>query len=199
MQYAAYDDYHIYPRAQEMSTTITETGVIQTYSGRYIDLLNPKCSDIDIQDIAHHLSMICRFNGACSRFYSVAEHSYHVTSLAPVNLQQAALLHDAAEAYLGDLTGPLKKLLPEFKRIEENLQRVIFGRFGIDLTADDKRQIKRLDLKMLGVERMSLMPRDGSSWVSLETISIPKFSITPATQEEAKKMFLNAVEIIGIR
>jgi hypothetical protein len=90
---------------------------MQTYSGRKVDLKCPQPKDIYIDDIAHALSMMCRFGGHCKNFYSVAEHSLLVERVVALNLPDtktmnlAALLHDAAEAYLGDVISPLKKLL----------------------------------------------------------------------------------------
>jgi 5'-deoxynucleotidase YfbR-like HD superfamily hydrolase len=104
---------------------MTDTPHIATYTGKLISCLDPRPEDIDIGDIAHALSLICRFNGHCNRFYSVAEHSVRVSvlaaelaeseSLAEHLVTRAALLglmHDAAEAYPpGDLAGPVKRYL----------------------------------------------------------------------------------------
>jgi len=84
---------------------------IQTISGRKFPLAEPDPNQIDIEDIAHALSMLCRFNGHCTQFYSVAEHSMHVSHEISNDLALAGLLHDAAEAYLGDVPSPLKKEL----------------------------------------------------------------------------------------
>lgn len=95
--------------------------IINTFSGIEFDLLNPNPNDIDIEDIAHELSMLCRFNGHCKEFYSVAEHSVYVSYEIDEEFALIGLLHDAAEAYLGDVPTPLKKLLPEFKRADNQL------------------------------------------------------------------------------
>src|SRR5579872_2947230 len=84
---------------------------IQTASGLEFPLFEPRLDAINIEDIAHGLSMICRFTGQCARFYSVAEHSVHVSHLVPREDAAWGLLHDAAEAYLGDVASPLKKHL----------------------------------------------------------------------------------------
>ena len=94
---------------------------IQTVSGKKFPLLTPDTEAIDIQDIAHALSMICRFNGHCISFYSVAEHSVHVSRLVAPNLALWGLLHDAAEAYLGDVPTPLKGHLGGFRDREKTL------------------------------------------------------------------------------
>ena len=94
---------------------------MQTYTGRKFWPLDPRSEDFDIMDIAHALSLTCRFNGHCLRFYSVAEHSCHVHDAAPERLKTQALLHDAPEAYINDMVSPLKKDMPEFKEVENRI------------------------------------------------------------------------------
>ena len=115
--------------------------MIQTYSG---ELFNPlaadgeDCGPIRLFDIAHALSNLCRFNGHVKRFYSVGEHSLYVSALLDSSkygnsreLQRWGLMHDAAEAYLGDMVRPIKQKMPEFEAIEDRLLRRIAGRFGL--------------------------------------------------------------------
>ena len=90
---------------------------ISTRSGRRLYLQNPNAGQIHIDDIAHGLAHQCRFNGQTNKFYSVAQHSVMVASILPPELRLAGLLHDAAEAYLGDSVQPLKELLPDFALI----------------------------------------------------------------------------------
>src|SRR4030042_1249116 len=103
---------------------------IQTHSGRRVSLTNPDPSSIDIDDISWALSMQCRFNGHTKRFYSVGEHSIHVSQLLvhwhhdPL-LSMAGLLHDAAEAYLSDISRPLKPLLTGFRALDDNMSKCI--------------------------------------------------------------------------
>lgn len=91
----------------------TQNLSITTRSGRQINLLNPQYSQINIGDIAHGLAYQCRFNGQTSRFYSIAQHSLMVASRLPNHLKMSGLLHDAAEAYVGDVVQPLIVLLTE--------------------------------------------------------------------------------------
>src|SRR5690606_22430694 len=89
---------------------------------------------IVIEDIAHALSLKCRYNGHCNRFYSVAEHSWLMSSLfVEPELRRAALLHDAAEAYLCDLPSPIKHsvYMSDFREIEDDVQFVIYKKFGL--------------------------------------------------------------------
>jgi 5'-deoxynucleotidase YfbR-like HD superfamily hydrolase len=85
---------------------------IMLRSGAWFDFCAPASSDFTIDDIAHGLANICRYSGQCSSFYSVAEHSILVSETAK-GFEFEALLHDAAEAFLGDITRPLKQMLPE--------------------------------------------------------------------------------------
>jgi hypothetical protein len=104
--------------------------VIRTNSGKYINLLSPHEDDIDINDIVHSLCNLQRFNGHLNEPFSVAHHCLHVSWRVDKEHQLAALLHDASEAYIADIPSPLKKLLPEYKRIEHNMMKVIAKKFG---------------------------------------------------------------------
>ncbi len=96
---------------------------IKTFSGKhfYYDKINK--DDIDINDIAVSLSNICRFAGHLSHFYSVAQHAVLCSQLVPQEFAFEALMHDATEAYCQDIPAPLKRLLPDYKRMEEKNRR----------------------------------------------------------------------------
>lgn len=128
---------------------------ITTVSGKFFDILKPEEYEFDIEEIATALSNLCRYTGHVNRFYSVAEHSVLVSRIVPNNLRLAALLHDASEAYLGDVSSPLKKLLPEYKAIERNVQAAIAKRFGL---GDDleRPEVHEADKRMYWQERQSI-------------------------------------------
>lgn len=115
-------------------------GKIKTSSGIWFDFNDPQEDQVEIHDIAHALSMICRYNGHIPSFYSVAEHSCHVADWLDVHghghLAFAGLLHDTAEAYLGDIVNPMKRLY-EFDRVyapmEEIVETVIGKKFNVDM------------------------------------------------------------------
>jgi len=115
----------------------TEYNFCRTYSGKKLWLLNPDPSDITIIDIAHGLANTCRYGGQIRHFYSVAEHCIHLVESLPEDATRekklATLLHDASEAYLPDVVGPIKQceLLAGYRRIEENLMGVIALVFGL--------------------------------------------------------------------
>lgn len=129
---------------------------MMTVSAKYVDLNNLKADDIDVTDVAHALSQLCRYNGHTKEFYSVAEHCVRLARYAMNNIEgedgkmiaKALLLHDATEAYVGDVIYPLKKHLPQFNRLEDKIGNVIFKKFGIKLTPEMELKIKELDRRI---------------------------------------------------
>jgi 5'-deoxynucleotidase YfbR-like HD superfamily hydrolase len=162
---------------------------ISTRSGRRLYLHNPSPSQIVIDDIAHGLAHQCRFNGQTNEFYSVAQHSVIVASILPPELKLAGLLHDAAEAYLGDIVQPLKALLPEFEQIESRFAAVIGERFKVDLT--HHHLVKKADLIALATERRDLMPMEIVEWESLIGVSPLRRAIKPLNPHQAKAEFID--------
>lgn len=107
-------------------------GWIETFDGNFVHYINTnEPTNFTIEDIAHSLSQLCRFNGHCKDFYSVAQHSCILAEHVDPELRLIALLHDAAEAYIGDITRPVKGLIPQIKEIEDHIHRQISANFGI--------------------------------------------------------------------
>lgn len=104
---------------------------IYTASGRRVLLENPQPEDIKISDIAIALSRLCRYTGHSESFYSVAEHSVRVSEILPDEFKLTGLLHDATEAYLGDMSSPLKKLLPNYRKLEDGFWTAIARKFNL--------------------------------------------------------------------
>ena len=107
---------------------------IKTFTSKQFFPLDPHLEDIDIIDIAHALGNICRFTGHCKEFFSVAQHSILASHYAETLVEkQQALLHDASEAYLSDVSRPLKRCIEftEYKKFEKTLQDMIFTKFGL--------------------------------------------------------------------
>lgn len=107
-------------------------GEIQTFSGKKLSVLAPDPDAICIEDIAHALAWIPRFGGHTIKGYTVAEHSVRVAEILPPELKLAGLLHDASEAYIGDVQTPVKMTLPGYYRIENDLMAVIAQKFGFE-------------------------------------------------------------------
>lgn len=212
---------------------------LQTYTGKKIDLINPTREMVDIEDIAHALSMICRFNGHCRDFYSVAEHSVMVEAMGsqlwmkreserhagklhvppkPTSefLQQslALLLHDAAEAYIGDLTTPLKRgldsiggdvvfpppgeKLSKLAELERRWLAAIGQTFGLeDRLAEPSELIRQADEKVMTIEVTSLFHPVQSCW--WETRSRPRsdeMMIQCWSPAEARRQFINRFRVL---
>lgn len=105
---------------------------ITTYKGYQLDFADPNPELISIFDIAQGLSNTCRFAGQCTPFYSVAEHCLYLSKMFNnPTYKLAALLHDAAEAYMTDLPTPLKQMLPDYINVEKKLLTIIFSKLGV--------------------------------------------------------------------
>ena len=107
---------------------------ITTYSKIHMSPSAPKAENIQVEDIAHALSLMVRANGHFPEFYSVGQHCIHCCEEAHARgytdrVQLACLLHDASEAYLADITRPVKQHLPEYREIEQILQETIFEKY----------------------------------------------------------------------
>ena len=133
---------------------IGQSDAIYTYTGRMIRPLDPNPDDIDIEDIAHALSMQCRFTGHLRKFYSVAEHCVLAARLVEPEQRLETLLHDASEAYLSDIARPVKKapgFAETYHKYEAQLERAIQQRFGLPVGPMPD-YVKKADDRMLGVE-----------------------------------------------
>lgn len=150
-----------------MTVTLPRVGDwMQTYTGRAFWPLDPRVEEIDPLDIAHALSMICRYGGHTKTFYSVAEHCVLLSyAVSPENALWA-LLHDAAEAYVGDMVRPLKYQLPRYRAAEDNLLDHIAARFGLE--PGIPAEVKEADNRILLSERQVLMTSPPRSWGPVE-------------------------------
>lgn len=169
---------------------------IITADGGEFDFRAIEQQSIDFGVIAHSLSHQCRFNGHTREFYSVAEHSVRVMRLVSQPNRLAALLHDAAEAYVGDMVTPLKKYLPLFSTFEDMIQQRIFAAAGLDIGNSISREIKTADLIMLATERRDLLVSrdDARDWSVLHGISPMPQRILPWSAEEARQMWLSCFQ-----
>ncbi len=138
---------------------------LQTFTGRCFWPLDPRPSEVCIEDIAHSLSMRCRYGGHSLKFYSVAEHSVLVSRFVPAADALWALLHDAAEAYSADVPRPLKRWMPDFQVMEKRIMLAVSARFGLPM--DEPAAVKRVDLAITTDERAAFMARCGRDWGDL--------------------------------
>lgn len=174
-----------------------------TYTNRFFDILNPDNSDkIDIVDIAHSLSNKCRFNGHCRKFYSVAEHSVWCARLAPDRLKLSTLMHDASEAFLGDITGPLKNYwIDMIAPVENRLDCYMKDNFHLpDLSTEDKKIIKHIDKSMLLHEAYYLFDNPFSDkrfiWPNPNDVTKLAISLKCLGPDDAKEFFLSEYSIL---
>ncbi len=178
---------------------LTMQPTILTRSGNLFNFLHPEFSDFDIKDIAHALSHICRFTGHTKRFYSVAQHSVAVSHLVPPKLAMQGLLHDAAEAFIGDVAKPLKMLLPDYAVIERVVETEVLSRFGLDVDLDPK--VKQADYLQLRIEMRDLMPARagymGETLLGLAFCEYPKIQLLSAN--DARHLFTKRfIELGGV-
>ncbi len=148
------------------------TAWIQTYLGKAFDFESPTVDMVNIVDIAQSLSHLCRFTGHSRIFYSVAEHSVHMSRHLWARgghdrercrrLAQWGLLHDAVEAYVGDMASPLKSLLPEYRTIEHRIEAVVLAAFGI--TETKPKEVQEADRVFLMSEATALLGRPPRPW-----------------------------------
>lgn len=163
--------------------------VVHLSSGTNFSILDPNINDIKITDIAHNLSHLCRFNGATSEFYSVAEHSVLVSQNCNPESALHGLLHDASEGMgLGDILSPLKRTseFTVYREIENRIQSMIYNKFGLE--SKEPKDVKIADLRILATEIRDLMP-GSSNWGEL--LEPYAFKIAPLSPKDAKQLFLN--------
>ena len=155
---------------------------ITTYTRRHFDPVNPEPADMDIKDIAHALSMICRGNGHVSSFWSVGEHCILCAKEAAAKgyanrLVLAALLHDASECYMSDVPRPLKQNMKQYKEQENHLLDVLYTKFlGSSLDEQEEKLIKEIDDAVLWYDMKYLLGED-SEGDKPETCMVPDYTV----------------------
>jgi 5'-deoxynucleotidase YfbR-like HD superfamily hydrolase len=166
---------------------------IQTYTGRRFDFDNITPESICIEDIAHALALTNRFCGHTSEPYSVAQHSVIVSRNLPREIALEGLLHDAHEAYIHDITAPLKVYLGDsldlFDTLETQIKDAIDEKFG--LRWQDWHYVKAADMRALAAERRDLFGGKGfdHDW-GLSAIEPFESVIKPWPWQQAKRAFL---------
>lgn len=140
---------------------------IQTYSGVAFDLVKPVPAMVVVRDVAHALANIGRYTGHAEVFYSVAQHCVLMSRLVDPRYALAALVHDAPEAYVGDMAAPLKRMCPDFACVEQRVTvavlEALIGRSA--LRPEEEAAIRHADLRMLATERRDLLGPHPRPWV----------------------------------
>ena len=138
---------------------------------RFLSLIDPQPENIHLDDIAHHLSMLCRFGGACKTFYSVAEHCVLAWEMAVADgmspfVRRSILMHDAHEAYTGDLTRPVRQYCDDFNLICHRIQRVIEKKWDLEPDEQVHHIVKDYDNTIVCHEARELMPSKAKTGIS---------------------------------
>lgn len=175
---------------------------ITTYTGRHFDPACPEEENLDIRDIAHALSLICRGNGHVKTFFSVGQHCIHCALEAQARgydrrLVMACLLHDASECYMSDVPRPVKQSMPLYKEMEERLLEQIYKKYlGTPLTEEEEKKVKQIDDDMLYYDLLNLlsekMDRDAP-------VMATDFSYEILPFEEVERQYLELFARFGER
>jgi hypothetical protein len=179
----------------------TPDGVV-VYSGRVVRPLRLRPEDVTLADVARSLSQLCRFTGMTRVFYSVAEHSVHVCNWLEgfgADVQLAGLLHDATEAYMGDMAGPTKKFTPLgglYKLHEDAIKPAIEGAFGLGNGLIGSAAVKTADVAFSLAEGRALMPpHPWHEGADPELVALVERSCWPP--EQARSVFLETFNRIA--
>lgn len=160
---------------------------IQTFSGKDFSFVRPRIEDIELVDIAHSLSMQCRFNGHSLRFYSVSEHCCLLFDACSPENRLWGLLHDSSEAYLADVPRPVKPYLKEYAGFEDAALKVIADKYGLEWPMPD--EVKRLDTLILVNERDQAMSTPPQDW-EVPSVGIPNLTLKFWEPYRARHEFL---------
>ena len=159
---------------------------MQTFTGKLVDLANFTVEDVRLPDISHALACINRYTGHTVAPYSVAQHSVMVSRLCEPQDELWGLLHDASEAYLGDVARPLKIMLPDYVELEHHVQQTIGKAFGLSWPMPQS--VKVADNRALIAEKRALMAVEHDWGIEADPVHTP---INPYCWQQAKKMFEN--------
>lgn len=172
---------------------------MQTFTGRKFFPLDPRIEDIDVRDIAHALSLTCRYGGHVTEFYSVAEHCVLMSHAVRPENAFWALMHDSAETYVGDMVRPLKQDMPQYKSAENTILALIALAVGLDLTHQGiPAEVHEADNRILLTEKNELMPHAPEPWFQegrYEPLDVEICKFDPKTAEH--HFMSRFVELIG--
>ena len=156
---------------------------IQTFTGKRFRPDDAQPDQLDIRDIAHSLSLLCRYNGHCQRFYSVADHSVRVSRQCPPHAAAWGLLHDLGEAYLGDMPRPIKTFFPDYETFEQRLLKAAAEAFSLPWPIPP--EVRAADDLLLVTEMRDLMLPVPETGLGLEPLPEPIVPLAPTEAEAA--------------
>ena len=164
--------------------------IMNTYTGKLFDPLHMQPEDVDLVDIAHALSLLCRGGGHIDRFYTVGLHSINCAREAQARgwssrLVLACLLHDASEAYIADIIRPVKPYLTNYLEIEDQIMNVIWKHFHLDLTPEEHAKWKQIDDEILDSELKEMFSRQNDR-TPVPLASRPDFRERPHEEVETE-------------
>ena len=175
---------------------------MKTFGGHYVDLLNPDPAMLDLATIATSLGRECRYGNHCPQFYSVAEHCINAVDAAIEDelhgdVLRAILMHDATEAFLGDMIKPLKNLIPMYVEIEDRFEQAIAAAYGIEFE-QHKNTVKHYDRMMLKAEKESLWPDDREAWSGFNGLPDRAIRLHLWSHDYAAKCFMDTATLLGV-
>lgn len=189
-----HDNNFSYNKKIDLETEERKGNWIQTFSGQMFWPMDPRPEEIFTHDIAHALSLICRYAGHCREFYSVAQHSVIGTHLVPRHLALDFLFHDGSEAYISDLPKPVKVHIPEYQEIEKTIEKCIGERYN--LKYPHPKEIKDMDWTLLATEARDLMEIPRMAWFIPEGIRALDYVIKPWKPSKAESLFHRHFEVL---
>lgn len=169
---------------------------IQLSSGAKFDLVDLESNEFKVLDLAQGISKLCRFGGACTEFYSVAQHSVLCAVYAPEHLKYQALMHDIHETITGDMPSPIKRNLPDYREFENRI--AAFIRRRLDLPIDLDPLIHEIDMRMLVTEKRDIMAKCEHEWSSyMQQFDPYEDKITPWRESIALIAFMQSYKMFA--
>lgn len=158
-------------------------------SGKFYDYDDPSINDWDIEDVALGLSHLCRFAGQCPAHYSVAQHSVYVSYAIEPEFALEGLLHDITETFMVDIPTPLKRILPDYKRLEKLHEAYAMARFGLDYPL--RKEVHIADKRVFAAEVRDFRPEQWEHYAEyLDGVEPFEGNIVPWEPEDAEEIFL---------
>lgn len=176
---------------------MSDRSFIEMFSGTMFSFNNPQVDDVKLIDIAWHLSNTCRFFGGTDSFYSVAQHCVLASMVSSPQAALACLMHDTAEAYVGDNATPLKGIIPVLAILEQAIFTVICERFDFAFSDNVIKEVKSIDRQMLATERIQLTRNHENEWDCLKGVQLLDINIRPWSPYEARRRFLERFQVLA--